>query len=63
MSQVTSQKVRSVASITKEIQSLDPKNQALVIDVLKKLLLVGGDNIKNTLLTKLLKSPIMRKKE
>lgn len=63
MSEITSSKVRSVASLTKEIQSLDPDNQALVIDVFVKLLASGGDSLKNTLLTKLSKIPIMRKKE
>ena len=63
MSEITSSKVRSVASLTKEIQSLDPDNQALVIDVFVKLLASGGDSLKNTLLSKLSKIPIMRKKE
>ncbi|MBP3262238.1 Mbeg1-like protein [Pseudobutyrivibrio sp.] len=63
LSELTSSKVRSVASLTKEIQSLDPDNQALVIDVFVKLLASGGDSLKNTLLSKLSKIPIMRKKE
>ena len=63
MSEITSSKVRSVASLTKEIQSLDPENQALVIDVFIKLLASSGDSLKNTLLSKLSKIPIMRKKE
>ena len=63
LSELTSSKVRSVASLTKEIQALDPDNQALVIDVFVKLLASGGDSLKNTLLSKLSKIPIMRKKE
>lgn len=63
LSELTSSKVRSVASLTKEIQSLDPDNQALVIDVFVKLLASGGDSLKNTLLSKISKIPIMRKKE
>ena len=63
MSEITSSKVSSVASLTKEIQSLDPENQALVIDVFVKLLASSGDSLKNTLLSKLSKIPIMRKKE
>ncbi|MBR1622429.1 MAG: DUF2974 domain-containing protein [Pseudobutyrivibrio sp.] len=61
MSQLTSSKVRSLASLTKEIQSLDPENQALVIDVFMKLVAAGGDSLKNSLLSKLPKKLIMRK--
>ena len=61
MSQLSSSKVRSLASITKEIQSLEPENQALVMDVFVKLVAAGGDSLKNTLLAKLPKNPIVRK--
>ena len=61
LSQITSSKVRSIASLTKEIQSLDPDNQALVVDVFMKLVAAGGDSLKNTLLSKLPKNLIMRK--
>ena len=63
LSQITSKKVRSIATITKEIQSLDSDNQALVIDVLLKLVTAGGDSLKNTLLSKLSKNIKVRKKE
>jgi hypothetical protein len=63
LSQITSSKVRSIASLTKEIQSLDPQNQALIMDVLGKLVAAGGDSLKNSLLSKLPKSLIMRKSE
>ena len=63
LSQITSSKVRSIASLTKEIQSLDPKNQALIMDVFGKLVAAGGDSLKNSLLSKLPKSLIMRKNE
>lgn len=63
LSQITSSKVRSIASLTKEVQSLDPENQALVIDVFSKLVAAGGDSIKNSLLSKLPKSLTMRNNE
>ncbi|MBR5636394.1 MAG: DUF2974 domain-containing protein [Pseudobutyrivibrio sp.] len=63
MSHITSKKVRSIASLTMEIQALDPENQALVLDVFKHLVAVGGDSLKNSFLSKLPKSVIMRKKE
>ena len=63
LSQITSNRVRSIASLTKEVQSLDQENQALVIDVLTKLLAAGGDSLKNTLLSKLPKNLLVRKKE
>ncbi len=63
LSQITSSKVKSVASIKKEIQSLEPDKQALIMDVFMKLLTAGGDSLKNTVLSKIPKSPIMRKKE
>lgn len=59
MSHITKNKVKSIAALTKEIQSLDPENQALVMDVLYKLVAVGGDSLKNTVLEKLL--PITEK--
>ncbi len=59
MSHLTSKKVRSIASLTKEIQALEPENQALVIDVFKSLAAVGGDSVKNTVLDKLL--PLLEK--
>ncbi|SEK61948.1 Protein of unknown function [Pseudobutyrivibrio ruminis] len=63
LSQITSSKVRSIASLTKEIQTLDPKNQALILDVFGKLVAAGGDSLKHSLLSKLPKSLIMRKNE
>lgn len=60
MSHITSKKVRSIASITKEIQALEPEKQAIVIDVFMKLVAVSGDSIKNSVLSKLPKNPIMR---
>ncbi|SDH41808.1 Protein of unknown function [Pseudobutyrivibrio sp. 49] len=53
MSHITGNKVKSIAIVTKEIQELDPENQAIVIDVLKHLMAVGGDTLKNTVLSKL----------
>ena len=63
LSQITSSKVKSVAAITKEIQSLEPDKQALVMDVFMKLVSAGGDSLKNSVLSLLPKSIIMRKKE
>ena len=63
MSHITSQKVKYIASVVKEVQSLEPENQAVVLDVLKHLVAVGGDNLKNSLLSMLPKNIIMRKKE
>ncbi len=63
LSEITSQSVKSVAYLTKEIQSLEPEKQALVADVLVKLLSAGGDGLKNSVLSKLSKNLIMRKKE
>jgi hypothetical protein len=63
LSQITSSKVKSVAAITKEIQSLEPDKQALVMDVFMKLVSAGGDSLKNSVLSILPKSLIMRKKE
>ena len=63
MSQITSKKVKSVATLTREIQQLDPENQAIMIDVLKHLVVEGGDSIKSTLISKLPKNVIIRKKE
>lgn len=63
LSQITSSKVKSIAAITKEIQSLDPKNQAIVYDVLGKLVAASGDSLKNTVLSKLPKNIIVRNKE
>ena len=53
MSHITGNKVKSIATLTMEIQSLDPDNQAIVLDVLKHLMAVGGDTLKNTVLSKL----------
>lgn len=68
MSHITSKKVRSIASITKEIQALDPENQALVLEVFKSLAAVSGGSIKDSFVEKLLplteklpKNVIMRK--
>lgn len=63
MSHITGNKVKSIAAVTKEIQSLDPENQAIVIDVFKHLMTVGGDNLKSSILSMLPKNVIMRKKE
>ncbi len=63
MSQITSSAVRSVASITKEVQGLTPENQALVWDVFGKLVAAGGDSLKNSVLSVLPKNITMRKKE
>ncbi len=61
LSHITSNKVQTLAVLTKEIQALEPENQALIMDVLKKLASVGGDSLKNSLLSKLPKNVIMRK--
>ncbi len=53
MSHITGNKVKSIAIVTKEIQALDPENQAIVMEVLKHLMAVGGDTLKNTVLSKL----------
>ena len=53
MSHITGNKVKSIAIVTKEIQELDPENQAIVMDVLKHLMAVGGDTLKNSVLSKL----------
>lgn len=63
MSHITTKKVRSIASITKEIQALEPENQALVLEVLKCLAAEGGESLKNSILSKLPKNVIVRKKE
>ena len=66
MSHITGNKVKSIAIVTREIQALDPENQAIVMDVLKSLLAVSGGSIKNSLLSKLPIaeiSEIIRKKE
>ncbi len=63
MSDITSKRIRSVASITKEIQALEPQNQVIVLDVFKALVAVGGDTLKSSLISKLPKSVIMRKNE
>ena len=63
MSYITTKKVRSIASITKEIQALEPENQALVLEVLKCLAAEGGESLKNSILSKLPKNIIVRKKE
>jgi len=63
LSQITSKKVRTIASLTREIQTLSPENQALVTDVLFKLLAAGGDSLKNTVLSKLPKNLLVRKNE
>ena len=63
LSQLTNNRVRSLTSITKEIQSLEPDKQALVLDVFMKLVSAGGDSLKNTLLSKLPKNVSVRKKE
>ena len=63
MSDITSKKVRSIAQISKEIQTLKPEDQQIVMDVFGKLLSVGGDSLKNTILSKLPKTIIMRKNE
>jgi hypothetical protein len=63
LSQITSNKAKSVATLTKEIQALDPDNQALVIDVFMKLAAAGGDSLKNSLLSKVSKNITVRKKE
>ncbi len=63
MSHITSKKVRSIASITKEIQNLDAEDQALVLDVFKALAAEGGESLKNSIVSKLPKSITMRKNE
>lgn len=60
MSHITSKKIRSIAALTKEIQSLDPENQAIIMEVLTKFIAVSGDSVKNSLLSKLPKKLIMR---
>ncbi|SDB10156.1 Protein of unknown function [Pseudobutyrivibrio sp. YE44] len=61
MSHITSNKVFTLASLTKEIQALEPENQALIIDVFKKLATIGGDSLKNSILSKLPINAIVRK--
>lgn len=63
LSHVTSNKVKSLASITKEFQALDSEHQAVVMDVLGTLVAIGGDTIKNSLLSKVSKSVTVRKRE
>ena len=63
MSDITSKKVRSIAQISKEIQTLNPEDQQIVMDVFGKLLSVGGDSLKNSILSKLPKSITIRKNE
>lgn len=53
LSQITSGGVRSVASITKEIQSLDKEQQTLIYDIFKKLLNTGSDTVVNMVINKL----------
>jgi hypothetical protein len=63
MSDITSKKIRSIAQVSKEIQTLKPEDQQIVMDVFGKLLSVGGDSLKNTILSKLPKSITIRKNE
>ena len=56
LSQITSGGVKSVATITKEIQALDKERQALVYDIFKKLVGTGSDTIKNSILAKVTKT-------
>ena len=63
MSELTSKKVRSIAQITKEIQTLSPEDQQIVMDVFGKLVAVGGDSLKNSILSVLPKNITMRKNE
>lgn len=53
MSHITGNKVKSIAIVTKEIQALNPENQAIVMDVLKNLMAISGDTLKNSVLSKL----------
>lgn len=63
LSEISSKKLRSIASLTKEVQSLDADNQDLVMKVIKKLALAGGESFKNSVISKFSKSETVRKKE
>lgn len=63
LSQITSNRAKSLVNIRKEIQNLDPEHQAVIMDVFSKLILVGGESIKNSLGAVLSKTLTMRKKE
>lgn len=53
LSEVTSGGVKSVAAISKDIQSLDKEQQELFYEVVKSLVASGGEVFKNTLLEKI----------
>lgn len=63
LSQITSNRAKSLVNIRKEIQNLDPEHQAVIMDVFSKLILAGGESIKNSLGSVLSKTLTMRKKE
>jgi hypothetical protein len=63
LSELTSNRLRSIAQITKEIQSLDADKQAVVMDVVSKLVSAGGDSLKNSLLSLVPKNVKVRKRE
>jgi hypothetical protein len=63
LSELTSNRLKSVAQITKEIQGLDPDKQAVVMDVVGKLVSAGGDSLKNSLLSLVPKNVKLRNKE
>ncbi len=63
LSEITSNKIKSAAYFTKELQNLPQEKQELVVSVLLKLLAVGGDSVKNSLLSRLPKSVKVRNKE
>ncbi len=63
LSELSSKKIKSIASLTKEVQSLDEQNQVLIMDVIKRLALAGGESFKNSIISKFTKNEIVRKEE
>ncbi|MCR5415530.1 MAG: DUF2974 domain-containing protein [Pseudobutyrivibrio sp.] len=62
-SQVTSSKIKSVATITKEIQGLPPEQQKIMYDIIAKLLSTSGGSLRDSVISKVTDILNFRKNE